>query len=145
MEEVVENLTTEQLEQRVFGQPKTIQGAMGFGVGHLQYQGTNEDMRILVDCCKALDVVFTTDGLIYCNTPVDGTRKMLLMRHTHLRCLLKKEYLERGGPKRGTKLDRAVNTYILAMYKVIQDKWQTNRRKILETASRVEVIGKVED
>ncbi len=135
------DLTTEELEHRVFGQPDTIQGAMGFGVGHLQYQGDNEDMRILVDSCKSLDVVFTTDGLIYCKTPVEGVSKMLLMRHTHLRCLLKKEYLQRGGPKRGTKLDRAINTYILAMYKVIQDKWKTNRRKILETASRTEVVG----
>lgn len=131
------------LEDKVFGPKDTIQGAMGFGVGQLQYQGSNPHLRLLTAISKDLELVFTTDNLLYCNCPENGVRKLMLLRLTHVKCLLKKEYQSRGGTLKGAALDRQVSVYLQAMFHVISDKWRMQRREILENASRSEVIGAV--
>ena len=91
--------------------------AMGFA--HASTEGLRGDFKILADCLVSLPLALNIDGVWY------DRETGRMMRHNHLRCVLRRDYERRGGTLTGSQLQKHIDAIMAGALKATRIRVQT--------------------
>jgi len=106
-----------------------------FSLKKWKSDGIRPDTKLMFSIVQRLDPLILTDGRF-----VDKETRQIIRRN-HLKCMLRREYIEEGGNLRGRALDKVLDGFLYALVKISNTVHEEKQREAETTGKSLRELA----